>query len=356
MSFIQQNRKSTFKLVFLCTVILLLTLQAYATSDNQGKEKYEEIKILSLPFEVKDDLINFATGLSIDPYKETSAVQKVIGNKMNNILPIRIKNVLYHMATTGNPSVIILKNMPVDIIIPPNTFTGNRGDIKTFISEYVLLGISNIMQMDLLIIPDLHDGRIIHNITPVKGFENTKSSKGKNPLDLHIEIAINKVKPDFLILIGLEGDKRAKTSFLLMRPFFEDIDQNILEEMKKPQFEFPSHANAKAQKLIKNIFPLIEIEQNGKMSVRLFEKMDRIKPLNQNAKNVLMYLEEKFIKARTKGLVKTISLQKGDVLIINNGWGMNSISGVMHGRDGYISNDNRWLQRAYLKKHKSESY
>jgi hypothetical protein len=204
------------------------------------------------------------------------------------------------------------------------------------------------MQMDLLSIPDLHDGRIIHNIAPVKGFENTQSSKGKEPLNLHIEIAINKIKPDFLILIGLEGDKTTKTSFLLMHSFFENIDQDILKEMKKPQFEFPYAT--KVDRPVKKIFPLIEIEQNGKMSLRLFEKMDRIKPLNQNAKNVLTYLEKKFVEARQRGLVKTISLQKGDVLIINNGWGINAVSGVMHGRDGYISNNNRWLQRAYFLK------
>jgi len=344
----QQNRKSMFKYttIFLYIIILLLSLQSYAAVNNPDKEKYETIKVFSLPSTIKDNVISFASGLSIDPYKETALVQKVMGNKMNNIFPTEIKSTLHHMATAGNPSVVILKNMPVDIVIPSNASLEDRINMKTFISEYVLLGISNIMQMDLLSIPDLHDGRIIHNIAPVKGFENTQSSKGKEPLNLHIEIAINKIKPDFLILIGLEGDKTTKTSFLLMHSFFENIDQDILKEMKKPQFEFPYAT--KVDRPVKKIFPLIEIEQNGKMSLRLFEKMDRIKPLNQNAKNVLTYLEKKFVEARQQGLVKTISLQKGDVLIINNGWGVHAVSGVMHGRDGYISNNNRWLQRAYF--------
>jgi hypothetical protein len=79
----QQNRKSMFKYatIFLYIVILLLSLQSYVAVNNPDKEKYETIKVFSLPSTIKDNVISFASGLSIDPYKETALVQKVMGKK-----------------------------------------------------------------------------------------------------------------------------------------------------------------------------------------------------------------------------------------------------------------------------------
>ena len=43
-----------------------------------------------------------------------------------------------------------------------------------------------------------------------------------------------------------------------------------------------------------------------------------------------------------------MSLQKGQVLIFNNAWGIGKIDGIMHVSDGKISNVGRWLQRGFM--------
>jgi len=76
--------------------------------------------------------------------------------------------------------------------------------------------------------------------------------------------------------------------------------------------------------------------------------MHRIKGATDDALKILDYIA----LAAKQWVPQEISIQPGEMLIFNNGWGINKITGVMHGRGGHIENPFRWLQRAYVKKNK----
>ena len=57
---------------------------------------------------------------------------------------------------------------------------------------------------------------------------------------------------------------------------------------------------------------------------------------------------------RSQDKYQKVSLVKGMALIFNNGVAKNKVLGVMHARDGSITNENRWLQRLYINHKEAE--
>ena len=191
-------------------------------------------------------------------------------------------------------------------------------------------------------------GKPIHNIAPVRGFENTTSSKGKDPFYLHTENPFEQNPPEFLMLFGLEADPSAKTTYFFLEGFIESLPEEIIEAMKKKEFEIRSGAGF--DEVEKGNFSLITEEESGRLRLRLYQSMERIRPLTPEAEKALNYISERFSQVEIDGEINGISIQRGEALIFNNGWGLDKIKGIMHGRGGYIKNPNRWLQRGFLKK------
>lgn len=195
-------------------------------------------------------------------------------------------------------------------------------------------------------------GAVIHNIAPVKGYENTTSSKGRDPFYLHTENPFEQSPPEFLMLVGLEADSCAKTTYFFLEGFIESFPNEIIEAMKKPEFEIKSGAGF--DEVEKGNFSLITKEESGRLRLRLYQNMERIRPLSVEAEMALNYISKRFDQIENDKEINGISIQRGEALIFNNGWGLDKLRGVMHGRGGYIENPNRWLQRAFLKKQNKE--
>ena len=62
------------------------------------------------------------------------------------------------------------------------------------------------------------------------------SSRGKEPFFMHTESAYLPDPPEFLMLLGLESDQTAKTSYFLLNDILCQIPQELIETMKKPEF------------------------------------------------------------------------------------------------------------------------
>jgi alpha-ketoglutarate-dependent taurine dioxygenase len=201
--------------------------------------------------------------------------------------------------------------------------------------------------------PKEQGGRPIHDVSPVKSHENTKSSKGRDPFYLHIENPFEQNPPDFLMLVGLEGDETAKTSLFFVDGFIKKLPEWVVEGMKKPEFEIRSGEGFDKEE--KGVFPLIETEkETGRQRLRTYQKDERITGLTTQAEKVLSYVTEAFKDVeKTDGYI-AVGLQPSEAIIFNNGWGLDKVAGVMHGREGRISNQNRWLQRGFLHRQTDE--
>ncbi len=313
-----------------------------------------DIKILHFPTQTKDEFESFVNSIAANAMINEAPVKatQLMGEKLKAMLPQNILYMLEEMGRTGKPSIIHLKGLPIDSYIPLEGDIFNRASNKGKVSESLLLSLAYIMNCRVWSNPKEQEGRIIHNIAPVKGYEHTTSSRSQDPFYLHIENAYEENLPDFLILYGLVGDPKAQTSFYSIDNLWKSFPQHIIEEMKKPNFKIGS---SKGYVDIEGRFSLLtdegSIDQGTKIRLRLYQKVyDRIEPLTDKARETLDFIKGILEPVNPQG----ISIEAGEAIIFNNGWGINQASGVMHGRKGKIENPQRWLQRAFLFKNISK--
>lgn len=306
-----------------------------------------KIREFTLPVEAREQFSHFVKRFPFDPYRHPALLMKVMENELKAIIPKELTETLQLMGETGSPGIILIHNFPVDAEIPIAETVDDRSKLKGKASENAILGTVSMMGYKLHSSPKEQNGRIIHNISPVKGFEATKSSKGRDPFYLHTENPFEQKPPEFLILTALEGDKSAKTTYFILDDFVAALPKWVIEAMKKPEFEIRSGEGL--DEVEKGVFSLITREsETGRLRLRLYQSNARIKALTPEAAKVLAFIEEAFKSVERSGKIQGIGLEPGDALIFNNGWGIDKVHGVMHGRGGYIQNPNRWLQRGFL--------
>ncbi len=298
---------------------------------------------IQISTEIREEFEEFAALTSIDPYENPQISMQMMGEKLRTILPQQIIETLLSMGESGDPSLIVLTGLPIDRIILRDYDIKERVRVKGKISEHLILGIADVMNCEAKANPKEQNGSIIHNVAPVKGFEATRSSKGIDPFYLHTENPFEQSPPDFLILYCLEGDTNAKTTYFPVQNFIETLPKWVQKAMQKPEFYICSGKGL--DQIEEGVFSLITCEgRGGKLRLRLYQDMERIRATTEGAVMALDYIA----LAAQHMTPQKISLNPGEMVIINNGWGIDRISGVMHGRDGYIENIYRWLQRAFL--------
>jgi hypothetical protein len=326
---------------------------AVLTPNIENIRRQINIKSYQIPLSAKEEFEIFVSQSTNDPYEQPSLTMEIMGNKLKSLLPQDIKDALRNMGRNGNPSAIILKGLPIDSYIPNHENIKERVNQKTRVSENVILGITNVMDCEARPNPKEQEGRIIHNVAPLKQFENTRSSRGKEPLYLHTEETFEDFPPDFLMLYSLVADPKAQTTYCFVEDFLYLFPYEIIEEMKKLQFEIKSNEGALDQPTY-GTYSLIKEEEvteaGTKLRLRLKGNMEDFKPLTSQAKKVIDYVNNFFLDIKPEG----VSLNSGEALIFNNGWGINKVSGIMHGRGGFIENPNRWLQRAFIYRKQSQ--
>jgi len=307
-----------------------------------------EIKSYEIPSSTaKENFEKFVSDCKDDPYKNFKENMNLMGAKLAEVIPENIIQALKDAGKYGKPGIILLKGLPIDSIIPEHEDIKERVKLKGKVSENVILGISHIMECEARPNPNEQEGRIIHNVAPVKGLEKTQSSRGKEPLYLHTEEAFEENPPDFLILYGLVADPKAQTTYHFIDNFLGSFSSDVIEAMKKPQFQIKGNDGALDHPSVVTVSLITEEKEEKfgkKLRLRLYGYMEDVTPLTDEAKNVIQYVNNFFKEINPQ----KISLKPGEALIFNNGWGINNVGGIMHGRAGYIENPNRWLQRAFL--------
>jgi len=301
-----------------------------------------ELEIYYLKEQNSNNIKTFLQSIKYDPYDDPNFIMKLGEDILRKNLPPELIDKIENLSKTEIPALVI-KGLPTDDIKHLEGDIEQKVQQKTKITESMLISFAGLMGYKLDSNPKEQKGKIIHNIYPVTGFEKTKSSKGRDPFYLHIENPFQETPPYFLILLSLEGDSTAKTTYFPLKSFLSKLPYWVIQNMKKPDFKIRSGEGLDQEETI--ITPLFtQDDSTGEIRVRLYQNMERITPLTTEAKTTLDFIATAFEKEEING----VSLEKGDMLIFNNGFGIGEIAGIMHGRSGYISNPNRWLQRAFL--------
>lgn len=312
--------------------------------ENNSTEK--NIIEYSLDKEVTEKFSSFSSKFLYDPYRDPYYGMKIMGEKLCELFPEKLIQTLHSMGKNGDTDILLIKGMPIDSIIPSGDSVIDRCNRKGKVSENVILGVADIMGYKLYSNVKQQQGKIVHNIAPVKEYEHTSSSRGREPFFLHTENPYEQIPPYFLILLCLEEEPEAKTTYFFLNDFLKTFPTHIIENMKNPEFRIFS--GAAYDQIEEGVFSLISREKDtGFMRLRLYEDHQRIEPLSSRSKETLNYIAQAFTKQQKN--IGSISLQRGECLIFNNGWWLNGIGGgMMHGRKGYIKNPSRWLQRGYF--------
>lgn len=310
-----------------------------------------QIREFTIPEHARENFDSFVKRFSFNPYENPEMAMQVMGGKLQEFFPQELIETLRIMGETGDPGMIFIRNFPIDVTIPEAKTVIERSNMKGFASENAIIGTVGLMGYKLHSNPKEQNGRIIHNIAPVTGYEKTTSSKGRDPFYLHIENPFEQNPPDFLILAALEGDTCAKTTYFFVDGMIKGLPEWVVQGMKKPEFEIRSGAGFDNVEM--GVFSLITREEDtGRLRLRLYQSNERIHPMTPEAERVMEHLMEVFRDVEASQGIEGVGLNPGEAIIINNGWGLDRITGVMHGRGGYVENPCRWLQRGFLYKRK----
>jgi len=336
------------RVIYALALICFLSSGKWSFCSEQKINDNSSIIEYTIPVEVGEKFQEFSSSFSYDPYENPYYVMKIMGEKLCEILPEELVGMLREMSKNKGPSILLIKGMPIDRIIPSNDSVLERSKKKGKVSENAMLGIAYIMEHKFYSNIKQQQGRIIHNVAPVKEYEHTSSSLGREPFLLHIENPYERVPPYFLMLLCLEEDQKAETTYFFINDFLKTFPISIIENMKQPEFRiFSGTAYSRVEE---RIVPLISEEKELEITrLRLCEDhKSSIEPLSVRAKETLHYIEKAF--SNYKKSMASVKLKKGECLIFNNGWWINGAreKGVMHGRKGYIENPYRWIQRGYL--------
>ncbi len=300
------------------------------TSSEQNANFIIDCNILHSHFE------NGVFDVTAHPYSEADlfATQSAL---CSEDLPFFIRQKLLDFYRNGNDEgVLLLKNLPQDKNIDTIPTPETNSVKKTYISE-LFLAIIGARLGHLFGYRQIANGMLFHNIVPKRGMEKEQSYAGsKVELMFHTEQHFHPYSPDYILLYCLRSESDTETFFASIRNFDTLLDKNSRKLLFEPIYKTG----------IDHVFGNSETEQgNGPLMPVLYGHhkdpylrydIDLMIGTTSEARSAL-----KSLQIAIKQVKKSVCLQAGDLLIIDN-------RRTLHGRSPFtpkFDGKDRWLQR-----------
>jgi alpha-ketoglutarate-dependent taurine dioxygenase len=207
-------------------------------------------------------------------------------------------------------------------------------------AEQILLGISNVMNMQAFTYKAEHKGRLLHHIRPTPGFENSATGLSSlTKLPPHIECTFDENRPDWQALYCLIPDSGAKTTFITTERLFQLMPQDLRQEVNElgweHLFEFSPPASHSCGQ--PNVGPLFYTMPDGNIGTRYSSY--RTKGITAESDTLLKKLQNFVANLDLDG----VNLEAGDLLVWSN-------HTLVHGRTAFRAKEDkkRFLIRMYL--------
>ena len=252
---------------------------------------------------------------SLQVYGKHTTFSKPAADILRAYLPTATLNTL-EKVKKGEIDIIHLRNLPIDDVIPAGKDIEERLAAKTRVSELVIIGLTELMGCILWSNPAEHQGRPIHQVSPVAGNRGF-SSLSKDPQFFHVEIPYEEVPPKFLALFCLDSDPNTRTIYIPVENLLHYIPKDLIEIMKKPDFVIKSGASYTTGAVQGN-FSLIE-DTGGTFRLRLMQKFDRFEGTTPETKRCLYDLYVILNSPEVVKEIKGVALKEGELLLFNNG-------------------------------------
>ena len=180
-------------------------------------------------------LKNLALNSNFNPSKNPELFCQE-SKELSKSLPESIKHILNNFLKNGNENgFLLIKNFPINNEELEKTPHCN----KLHIGETTILArIQSILINyigDMIAYEAEGDGHLFQDIIPDIRMENIQTSVGSNTeLEVHVEQAFSKLKPDILSLGCLRGDENAFTYILPVGRILENLTNDEIEMLYKP--------------------------------------------------------------------------------------------------------------------------
>ncbi|EKP7192465.1 TauD/TfdA family dioxygenase [Salmonella enterica] len=224
----------------------------------------------------------------------------------------------------------IIKNVPVDEHIPAPPYNGLRPYNKGYISELALAGITGALGYNVFSYHQEKKGAFFHDITPVYGKEDTRSSNGVVDFSFHTDAAYlnRELRPETLSLLCINNDSKTATQIISLNKLLDILPESIIKILKSNEFIIRSPDSFDIKEEIRA--PVL-YEHEESLEIQL--SIECTSALNYEAEKSLKFLSE-----AAEAAASNLMWDKGDFLIFNN-------RRTLHGRKEIKGK--RWLQRCY---------
>ena len=295
--------------------------------ENKVKSIYKLSNTEKREIEVLSNQLNFGSQTELEKLKLAKDLSKHLPKNLQSFLKSFLdENVI--------DDIVIIQNLPYDRnIITPN-------DNKSFIGETLMLArcqsIINEFIGEMVSYEAEADGRLFQDMVPNKKLMETQTSLGsKTELELHTEQAFSELRPDFLSLACLKGDKNAKTYYLHVDDIINNLNQNDVELLEKELWSIGVDLSFVLNGCSGEIRGPISIMKDKHL---VFDQ-DLMIGTNEGSKRVIERIINIYFKHR-----KYYILAPGDALIINN-------HKLLHGRSKFepkFDGNDRFIIRSFI--------
>jgi L-asparagine oxygenase len=275
------------------------------------------------------------------------------------------KHVLRRLISYGTDprsyGALVLSNLPIDDPLPPTPLDGRASTTKlTFISETCILAISLVLGQPLGY-RDEKGGDIIQALAPVSTEAHATSSESSDvELAFHTDFNFdsrnperpyNVLNPDYIVLLGLRGDRHGEafTLYADARDICRRLDPGQVKVMREERYQFAasySFTGCSAEERIWSVPSrlLSGPDEFPEISVDL---LCGVRGLDAEAAATLDVLRD---VCAQPGVSTRVCLGPGDLLIIDNRKGAHARTAFRAYHDG----QDRWLHRVYVRRSLAE--
>ncbi|HEY2443343.1 MAG TPA: TauD/TfdA family dioxygenase [Streptosporangiaceae bacterium] len=305
---------------------------------------------ITLTDEERDAFAQVATSLEeFDPV--TRAEEFVFNAQIQSArLPERIRRAMAHFRRMGGDAGgMLVRGLPVDPVPPTPEHADFALGVNTPAARVFALAAALVGEQ-YGFLAELR-GRIVQDILPVAGFEDTQQSiSSRAPLELHCETVFTENRADVIGLLCLRPDPEhiagtVLTSTSMFLPLLDDKTVAILHE---PRFSTTVDGSFLRGGKIDHpiVVGPIKVLDGGNLRPRLRCDFAETKGLDDAAQTAL----DALYQAACATLIE-VRLDAGDLLLIDN-------HDAFHGRTPFKfhqSPDDRWLLRTFITRDLSRS-
>ena len=290
-----------------------------------------------------ETIVGLANNIFVSPSDQPDMYCKQ-AKELSTLLPKRIKTILRNFVYSGSPNGFLLfKGFRDADLILPATPPGNMHKVgeKTTLSRIQAILVSFIGEM--IAYQAEGYGRLFQDVVPVQSMANNQTSIGSNvELEIHTEQAFSNLRPDFLSLGCLRGDKDAFTYILPVQTILDNLSYEEIELLKQPlwrtgvdlSFKLDGHEFIDGD--VRGPMPILSRDWFN-LPILIFDQ-DLMQGIDDKSNRMIKKIVDIYYSYRIQH-----NLKPGEIIIIDNRMALHGRSPFFPNYDGY----DRFLIRCF---------